>query len=47
MKKNIKVFALIYIGVALFAYALSLRVERLESYDDIRNQNEAIVLKLK
>lgn len=47
MKKNIKIIALIYIGVALFAYSLSLRTERLESKDDIRNQNESIVLKLK
>ena len=47
MKKNIKILALIYVGVALFAYILSLRVERLESKDDISNKNEAIVLKMK
>ena len=47
MKEKIKILMFIYLGVALFAYALSLRVERLESGDDIRNQNESIVLKLR
>lgn len=47
MKKNIKFMILIYVGVALFAYALSLRVERLESRDDISNKNESIVLKIR
>lgn len=46
MKNNFKIIAIIYIGVALFAYALSLRVESLESTDDIRNQNDSIVLKI-
>lgn len=46
MKKNLKVIAVIYVGVALFAYALSLRVANLESTDDIRNQNESIVLRI-
>ncbi len=46
MKNNFKIIAIIYIGVALLAYALSLRVENLESTDDIRNQNDSIVLKI-
>ena len=46
MKKNIKVIALIYVGVALFAYALSLRVESLESKNDLRNHNQSIVLRI-
>lgn len=47
MKKSIKIMALIYVGVAVFAYALSLRVENLEIGDDIRNQNQSIVLKIR
>lgn len=46
MKKNMKIIGLIYIGVALFAYALSLRIERLEKSGDLRNQNESIVLRI-
>lgn len=46
MKKNIKIIALIYVGVALFAYALSLRVENLENRNDLRNHNQSIVLRI-
>lgn len=46
MKKNIKIIVFIYLIVALFAYALSIRVERLESREDINNRNESIVLKI-
>ena len=46
MKENMKMIGLIYIGVALFAYALSLRIERLEKRGDLRNQNESIVLRI-
>ena len=47
MKKNIKVIALIYVGVALLTYALTLRIERLSSVEDTKNQNKSIVLKVK
>lgn len=45
MKKNIKFIALLYIGVALFTYALTLRVNRLEAQEDYQKQNQAIVLR--
>jgi len=45
MKKNIKIVALIYVGVALFTYALTLRVDHLEAQEDYQNQNKAIVLR--
>lgn len=45
MKKNIKFIALIYVGVALFTYALTLRVDRLEAQEDYQKQNQAIVLR--
>ncbi len=47
MKKNIKIVTLIYIGVALFTYALSLRMNRLELQEDVKNQNQAIVIHIK
>lgn len=47
MKKNIKVIALIYLGVAVLTYALTLRVDKLESMEDTAHQNKSIVLKLK
>lgn len=47
MKKNLKFIAIIYIGVALFTYALTLRVERLEAQEDYQKQNESIVLRIK
>ena len=47
MKKNIKIIALIYIGVAVLTYALSLRIERLEAKGDIENKNQSIVLRIK
>lgn len=47
MKKNLKLIAIIYIGVALFTYALTLRVERLEAQEDYQKQNESIVLRIK
>lgn len=45
MKKNIKIITLIYIGVALFTYALTLRVDSLEAQEDFQNKNQAIVLR--
>ena len=47
MKKDIKVIALIYLGVALFTYVLTLRVERLEQQEDTLNKNQSIVLRIK
>ena len=47
MKKEYKIIALIYLVVALLTYTLTLRIDRLESQDDIENQNRTIVLKLK
>lgn len=47
MKKNIKFIALLYIGVALFTYALTVRVNRLEAQEDYQKQNQAIVLRTK
>lgn len=46
MKKDIKIIALIYVGVAVLTYALTLRVDRLEQQEDIQNQNKAIVLSI-
>lgn len=47
MKKNIKIIALVYIGVAVLTYALTLRIERLEGQEDIQNQNQSIVLRVR
>jgi len=47
MKKEIKIIALVYVGVALLTYALTLRIERLEGQEDIKNQNKSIVLKIR
>ena len=47
MKKNIKFIALIYVGVALFTYLLTLRVDCLEAQEDYQKQNQAIVLRIR
>lgn len=47
MKKNIKIIALIYIGVAVFTYAISLRMNRLEMQEDVQKQNQEIVIRIK
>ena len=47
MKKSIKIIALIYVGVAAFTYALSLRVDRLEAQDEYQIQKESLVFRLK
>ena len=47
MKKDLKIIALIYIGVAVLTYALTLRIERLEQQEDILNKNQSIVLRIK
>ncbi len=47
MKKDIKIIALIYIGVAVFTYAISLRMNRLEMQEDVQKQNQEIVLHIK
>ena len=47
MKKNLKLIVLIYVGVAIMTYTLTLRVDKLESMEDTSYQNRKIVLKLK
>ena len=47
MKKNFKIIALAYIGVALLTYAITLRVDKLESMEDQETQSKTMVLKLK
>lgn len=47
MKKNLKIITMIYIGVAVFTYVLTLRIERLEAQEDYQKQNESIVLRMK
>lgn len=47
MKKNLKLITLIYVGVAILTYALTLRVDRLENVEDTNCQNRKIVLKIK
>ena len=47
MKKNLKLIVIIYVGVALLTYAMTLRVDRLESMEDTAAQNKRVVLKLK
>jgi hypothetical protein len=47
MKKNIKIIAFIYIGVALFTYLLTLRVDNLENQEDYENQSRELVFRVK
>ena len=47
MKKNLKLVAFIYIGIALFTYLLTLRVDRLESWEDYEKQNRTIAVKIR
>ena len=47
MKKNLKLVAFIYIGIALFTYFLTLRVDRLESWEDYEKQNRTIAVKIR
>ena len=47
MKMNLKIIALIYLGVIVLTYAMTLRIDRLESMEDQANQTKSIVLKLK
>ena len=47
MKKNIKIIALVYIGVAILTYVLTLRIERLEGQEDTLNQNKSVVLRVR
>ena len=47
MKKDLKLIAIIYVGVAILTYALTLRIDRLESVEDTKYQTKSIVLKLK
>ena len=47
MKKDLKLIVIIYVGVAILTYALTLRIDRLESVEDTKYQTKSIVLKLK
>ena len=47
MKKNVKFVVLVYVGVAIMIYAMSLRIDRLSSVEDNKNENKSIVLKLR
>lgn len=47
MKKNVKFVLLVYVGVAIMIYAMSLRIDRLSSVEDNKNENKSIVLKLR
>ena len=47
MKKSVKITIIVYIGAVLFTYAMTQRIERLESGSEKTQQNKSIVLKLK
>lgn len=47
MKKNVKIILLIYMGVVVFTYALTLRVDRLEHQEDRTNKNSSMVFRIK
>lgn len=47
MKKRFGFIILIYIGVAIFTYALTLRVDRLENQEDYMTKREMAVFQLK
>lgn len=47
MKRSVKIIILIYIGVAVFTYAIALRTNQLEQQDDYKIQKESIVFKIK
>ena len=47
MKKELKVLALVYVGVMILTYAISLRIDSLSNIEDTKNQNKSIVLKLR
>lgn len=45
--KNLKPIILVYLFIAVFAYALSVRANNLESKEDLKNHNESIVINIK
>ena len=47
MKKEVKLIALFYLGVAVFAYALTFGTDRLAKIEERQNQNRTMVIKLK
>ena len=47
MKKRLGFIILIYIGVAVFTYALTLRVDRLENQEDYMHKGEIAIFHLK
>ncbi len=47
MKKEIKLIALFYLGVAVFTYSLTLGVDRMSKIESKGNQSRTMVIKLK
>ena len=47
MKRSVKITIIVYIGAIIFTYAMTQRIERLESGQEKQQQNKSIVLKLK
>ena len=47
MKKEIKIIALFYLGVALFTYSLTFGTERLSKIEERENQTRSMVIRLK
>lgn len=45
-KMSFKLVLLFYIGVALCTYLTTIKINNLESKDDVNYQNESIVLRL-
>ena len=46
MKKDIKILAIIYIGIFLFAHVLSFRMEKLETQEDSIIHKKSVVIKI-
>ena len=46
IKRNFKILLGIYLGTFLFAYFISIRMQKLEIQEDLRNKNESIVLRV-
>lgn len=46
IKRNFKILLGIYLGTFIFAYFISIRMQKLEIQEDLRNKNESIVLRV-
>jgi len=46
MKKDTKILIIIYIGIFLFANALSERIEKLETHEDNIVHQKSIIIKI-